>query len=464
MKEIGPLTGAGSPAATLARWVDIGCVALVLPLSQQWLEAYSDEREWLVGLLAALLFQLLAEFSGFYRSDLPIGLAHRLWTALRLWLICLVGLLMLGFLTRYSDEFARAVVGCWWFGTGLLLVGWRWLAELIGGRMKSTRRCAVAGVNTFALGMVEGLRRSSRQGWELVGFFDDRQIERLPAGWEQHCHLAGDLSDLVQMARRGELDTVLIALPMRAERRIQELIESLRDTTASIYLVPDFFVYELLRARWSFFGGLPAISVVETPMLGVDGLLKRLIDVSLSGVAVLVLSPLLLVLAALVAFTSPGPVFFRQRRYGLDGREIWVWKFRSMRVCEDGANVAQATRHDPRVTLIGGWLRRTSLDELPQLFNVLKGDMSLVGPRPHATAHNEYYRQLIRGYMLRHKVKPGITGLAQVHGCRGETETVEKMQQRVALDHRYIQEWSLVLDIKILIRTLAVVWRQETAY
>lgn len=464
MREIGSLAAPGSTTPALARWLDTTCIVLMLPLSQRWWESLSDEREWLVGLLAAFLFQMLAELSGFYRTDLPTALAHRLWTALRLWLICLVGLLMLGFMTRYSDEFARAVVAGWWLASGLLLVGWRWLAELIGGSIKTKRRCAVAGVNTFALGMVEGLQRSNRQGWELVGFFDDRQPDRLPEGWDQRCQLAGDLTALVHMARRGELDTVLIALPMRAERRIQELIESLRDTTASVYLVPDFFVYELLRARWSFFGGLPAISVVETPMLGVDGLLKRLLDVSVSGLTLIGLSPLLLVLAALVAFSSPGPVLFRQRRYGLDGREIWVWKFRSMRVCEDGAKVAQATRHDPRVTPIGGWLRRTSLDELPQLFNVLIGDMSLVGPRPHATAHNEYYRQLIRGYMLRHKVKPGITGLAQVHGCRGETETVEKMQQRVALDHRYIQEWSLVLDIKILIRTLAVVWRQETAY
>lgn len=172
----------------------------------------------------------------------------------------------------------------------------------------------------------------------------------------------------------------------------------------------------------------------------------------------------MLVCAVLVKLSSPGPVFFRQRRYGLDGREILVWKFRSMRTCDNGPVVAQATKQDPRITPIGSILRRTSLDELPQLFNVLDGSMSLVGPRPHASAHNEHYRKLIRGYMLRHKVKPGITGLAQVEGYRGETETLEKMQKRIDCDHRYIQSWSIWLDLKILLRTVFVVFKQENAY
>lgn len=172
----------------------------------------------------------------------------------------------------------------------------------------------------------------------------------------------------------------------------------------------------------------------------------------------------MMVVALLVKLTSPGPVFFRQRRYGLDGREILVWKFRSMRVCENGNRVVQATRNDQRVTAIGGILRRSSLDELPQLFNVLAGSMSLVGPRPHASAHNEEYRTIIQGYMLRHKVKPGITGLAQVCGWRGETDTLDKMQRRIECDHRYIREWSLWLDVKILFRTIFVVFARQNAY
>jgi putative colanic acid biosynthesis UDP-glucose lipid carrier transferase len=211
-------------------------------------------------------------------------------------------------------------------------------------------------------------------------------------------------------------------------------------------------------------GGLPAVSVFENPLFGVDGVLKRIADLVIASVALFATAIPMLIIAIAVKLSSPGPIFFRQRRYGLDGREILVWKFRSMRTCDNGPVVEQATKNDARVTRVGAVLRKTSLDELPQLFNVIDGSMSLVGPRPHATAHNEQYRGLIRGYMLRHKVKPGITGLAQVNGCRGETETIDKMELRVEWDHNYIRTWSLWLDIKILFKTLVVVWKQEQAY
>jgi putative colanic acid biosynthesis UDP-glucose lipid carrier transferase len=252
---------------------------------------------------------------------------------------------------------------------------------------------------------------------------------------------------------------------MRAEDRIRrDLLERLSDTTVSVYIVPDFFVFELLQARWTDIGGLPAVSVVDHPFYGVDGVLKRAADFTLSLLLLTLLALPLAIIAALVKLTSPGPVFFRQRRYGLRGEEVRVWKFRSMKVCEDGAKVAQATRDDPRITPVGDFLRKTSLDELPQLFNVLCGNMSLVGPRPHATAHNEQYRKLIPGYMLRHKVKPGITGLAQVNGFRGETDTLEKMQKRVQYDRLYIRDWSLWLDFKILMKTVLVVFSRQNAY
>ena len=187
-------------------------------------------------------------------------------------------------------------------------------------------------------------------------------------------------------------------------------------------------------------------------------------DVGLALLFLLLASLPMCCIALLIKLTSPGPVFFRQKRYGLDGHEILVWKFRSMRVCEPGSNFTQATREDPRVTGVGRILRRTSLDELPQLFNVLEGSMSLVGPRPHATAQNEHYRRLIPGYMLRHKVKPGITGLAQVLGWRGETDTLDKMSNRIQCDLQYIREWSLWMDMKILLRTVFVVLSGQNAY
>jgi putative colanic acid biosynthesis UDP-glucose lipid carrier transferase len=220
----------------------------------------------------------------------------------------------------------------------------------------------------------------------------------------------------------------------------------------------------MLHARWSQIDGLPVVSVFETPITGIDGVLKRGFDLVVGSAALLLAAPVMLACIFAIKLSSPGPIFFRQKRYGLSGEEIGVWKFRSMRVMENGGQVRQASRNDDRITPVGRVLRKTSLDELPQLFNVIGGSMSLVGPRPHATAHNEQYRPLIDGYMLRHKVKPGITGLAQVNGARGETETLEKMERRVELDHRYIREWSLWMDVKILIKTALVVFKQENAY
>jgi putative colanic acid biosynthesis UDP-glucose lipid carrier transferase len=241
------------------------------------------------------------------------------------------------------------------------------------------------------------------------------------------------------------------------------VLNRLSDTTASVYVVPDFFVFELLHSRWTQIGNLPAVSVFENPFYGVDGFVKRALDVVLGTALLIVLAIPMLLIALAVKLTSPGPVIFRQNRYGQDGREIRVWKFRSMRVTENGQKIQQATLNDPRITKLGAFLRRTSLDELPQLINVIAGSMSLVGPRPHATAHNEQYRKLIPGYMLRHKVKPGITGLAQVNGWRGETDTDEKMQKRVEFDHKYIREWSPWLDIKILFQTVFTVLKGNNA-
>jgi putative colanic acid biosynthesis UDP-glucose lipid carrier transferase len=274
----------------------------------------------------------------------------------------------------------------------------------------------------------------------------------------------GDLADLVAQTRRGEIDIIYITFPMRAEGRIKGILTKLGDTTASVHIVPDFFVFELLHSRWTSIGGIPVVSVFESPFYGIDGLLKRGLDLTLAALLLAVLALPMAAIALGVKLSSPGPVFFRQRRYGLAGREILIWKFRTMWVCDDGAAVRQAQRNDSRVTLFGSFLRSTSLDELPQLFNVVSGNMSLVGPRPHASVHNEDYRKLIQGYMLRHKVKPGITGLAQVHGCRGETDTLDKMEQRIQCDHQYIREWSLWLDVKILLKTALVVVSRQNAY
>jgi putative colanic acid biosysnthesis UDP-glucose lipid carrier transferase len=312
--------------------------------------------------------------------------------------------------------------------------------------------------------LARNMESAPEMGLRLAGFYDDRPAERtVPAPGEFGTRL-GNIDQLLHRARRGSIDIVYITFPMRAEERIREVLAKLADTTASVYIVPDFFVFELLHARWNNINGLPAVSVFENPLYGVDGLLKRTADLVFGSLFLAAAAVPMFVIGVLVKLSSPGPVFFRQRRYGLDGREIFVWKFRTMTCCDNGSEVRQATRDDDRVTAVGRFLRRTSLDELPQLFNVIEGSMSLVGPRPHAQAHNEQYRSLIDGYMLRHKVKPGITGLAQVSGYRGETETLEKMEQRVACDHQYIREWSFWMDLRILVKTLQVVLQQRNAY
>ena len=274
----------------------------------------------------------------------------------------------------------------------------------------------------------------------------------------------GACTGVATFVQRHAVDSIYIALPISTAPRIAELLQELRDTTASIYFVPNLFAFDLVQPRCLEIHGIPALAVCESPHRGMPGLRKRIIDIVLALIALLLIGPALLVVAAIVRLTSPGPALFRQRRYGLHGEEIFVYKFRTMSVCENGATVRQATRDDRRITPLGRVLRRMSIDELPQILNVLTGKMSFVGPRPHAVAHNEQYRKLISGYMIRHKVRPGITGWAQVNGLRGETDTVEKMRQRIEYDIDYLNNWSLWLDFKILLRTVPLIFRDKGAY
>ncbi|RYE55734.1 MAG: undecaprenyl-phosphate glucose phosphotransferase, partial [Sphingobacteriales bacterium] len=307
----------------------------------------------------------------------------------------------------------------------------------------------------LGLRLINSMRGMPWLGYRVMGFYDDRaesnDVERRLKG--QHVTVNGGLEQLFEDARDGKIDSVFITLPMRAELRMRTVLDRLADTTVSPYVIPDVFSFDLLHSRLTCLQGIPALSIYDSPLVD-NGWAKRLEDLVLGSLMLLGLSIPMLIVALGVKITSPGPVFFRQTRYGMGGENIKVWKFRSMTVCEDGGTVTQATRSDPRVTPFGNFLRRTSLDELPQLFNVISGSMSLVGPRPHAVSHNEFYRGQIKGYMLRHKVKPGITGLAQINGFRGETDTLDKMSGRIAYDLEYIRNWSLMLDLKVLWLTL----------
>ena len=243
-----------------------------------------------------------------------------------------------------------------------------------------------------------------------------------------------------------------------------QLLEQVQGTTASLFFVPDVFGISIIQGRLQDMNGVPVVGICETPFTGTNELVKRISDIVLASIILVLISPVLLAVAIGVKLSSPGPIIFKQRRNGLDGEEIVVYKFRSMRAMDNGAVVKQATKGDPRITPFGAFIRKTSLDELPQFINVLQGRMSIVGPRPHAVAHNEEYRQLIKAYMVRHKVKPGITGWAQVNGLRGETETIEKMQARVEYDLEYLRNWSLGLDLQIIARTVWLVVADRQAY
>jgi putative colanic acid biosynthesis UDP-glucose lipid carrier transferase len=381
------------------------------------------------------------------------------------WIAILALLGLLGWATRTLEAFDPRVILAWALATPAALFAAHRLLPLVVPRVLATQGlekvALIAGANDLGRRLAERLR-DPMLGIRVAGYFDDRAAGRLPN--LPAAQNLGALSRLADYARAQRVDVIYIALPMASQPRILRLLEDLRDTTASIYFVPDIFVSDLIQARVDSIGGLPVVAVCETPFHGFNGFVKRLSDLALSLFVLTLISPLMIAIALGVKFSSPGPVLFKQRRYGLDGRKIVVYKFRSMTVAEDGDLVRQATRNDSRITRFGAFLRRTSLDELPQFVNVLQGRMSVVGPRPHAVAHNEMYRKLIRGYMIRHKVRPGITGLAQVMGFRGETETVEKMKARIEHDLQYLRNWSLLLDLQIILKTVVVVLGGRNAY
>jgi putative colanic acid biosysnthesis UDP-glucose lipid carrier transferase len=338
----------------------------------------------------------------------------------------------------------------------------QWLLPSVLDANGQRRRAVIAGCNEVGLRLAKNFHDYPHEGIELIGVFDDRDRSRLSDIGKQR--LLGTFSDLPNQIHLLRIDHIYLALPMASQPRILKLLDDLKDTTVSIFFAPDIFVTDLIQGRLSSVGGMPVVAVCETPFTGFNGVAKRIMDVVLAAAILVLISPILLIIAAAVKLTSPGPVIFKQRRYGLDGKEILVYKFRSMTVTEDGHAIQQAQRNDSRVTPLGAFLRKNSLDELPQFFNVLQGRMSIVGPRPHAIAHNETYRKLIKGYMVRHKVKPGITGWAQVNGFRGETETIEKMQSRINFDLEYLRSWSLSLDLWIIIKTLLMIRGDKQAY
>ena len=382
------------------------------------------------------------------------------------WLLLLVILMLCAYATRSLKYFEEDVLMAWAIATPLLQCVAVWVGkkvlQLQAARLDSRRSAIIVGGGGLGVKVSRALSGFENRNVDFLGYFDDRVDDRLHESAAKNC--LGGLKDVAAFVRERGVHEVFITLPLGSQPRIVDLLDQLQGTTASLFFVPDVFGIGIIQGRLQDMNGVPVVGICETPFTGTNELVKRVSDVVLASIILVLMAPVLLVLAIGVKLSSPGPIVFKQRRNGLDGNEIIVYKFRSMTATDDGPVVLQAKPNDARLTPFGAFIRRTSLDELPQFINVLQGRMSVVGPRPHAVAHNEEYRKLIKAYMVRHKVKPGITGWAQVNGHRGETETIEKMQARIQYDLEYLRNWSLALDLQIVIRTIRVAFFNSQAY
>jgi putative colanic acid biosynthesis UDP-glucose lipid carrier transferase len=454
--------------SSLQRLADAAVVILAQVLAR-WLYNESwGEQTMTVTVLGLLAFGFAAEASGLYRPYRMETIVREIRDTLVSWLPVPLTLLAFWFFTKTSTHYSRVAASIWFLLAPAMLCSLRAMVRIglrvLRAQGHNTRRVAILGCTKDAERLAAALDELPWLGLELQGVYDDRSEKRRHAPKHPRCKVLGNSNDLVEQCRKGAIDVVYVALPLRAELRTAGILSDLADTTVTVYMVADFLYYSLLRAHWSQVGGIPVVSVHNSPFEGVVAWVKRLEDLVIGSMIVLLTLIPMAFIAVAIKVSSPGPVFFRQWRYGLCGKKIRILKFRTMTVCEDGASVKQVSKDDVRVTAIGRFLRRTSLDEFPQFLQVLTGELSLVGPRPHAVAHNEQYRSLIHGYMLRHMVKPGITGWAQVNGWRGETAELDKMEQRVQHDLEYIRNWNLFLDLKIIFLTIFGAKNRRNAY
>lgn len=420
-----------------------------LPVNNQTLLAF---------LLVVSVFQLIGGLTDFYRSWRGINLLHELISCLKNISITII----ISYIISLSFAQIHLIIFLQFFvflliSMSALRVTIRLVYALFFKIFNKSDRVLVIGESEKAKKLYQDLSNSKWTGSAPLGLFSFAQKGK-------QSEFCGDMSDVIKTVRTTAVNKVYIVIDKSNIKQVEELLEILADTTCSTIIVPELFSYNLLYSRVEDINGTPIIPLFDTRINGINTLLKRIEDIVFASVILMLISPILLAVAIAIKLTSNGPVFFKQVRYGLNGKPIKVFKFRTMSVMENGTTVKQAVKDDPRVTKVGKFLRRTSLDELPQFFNVIIGNMSVVGPRPHAVAHNEEYRKLITGYMLRHKVKPGITGLAQIRGWRGETDTLDKMEKRVDCDLEYIRSWSIGLDIKIIFLTVFHGFIHQAAY
>ncbi|SDR12459.1 undecaprenyl-phosphate glucose phosphotransferase [Pseudovibrio sp. Tun.PSC04-5.I4] len=420
---------------------------------------------------ASMIGVMLFQMADLYQTNAlqkTFAQAMRLVTA---WALVFAALISSLLLVLPSAEIPQNFLLNWFISGAIVLIVFRMIMRVFivrwtkAGRLN--RRAVLVGGGQSAADLIAELERQPNNDIEICGIFDDRSGDRSPPSVSGYQKL-GNISDLVEFARIAQIDMLLVTIPIRAEKRITQLLEKLWVLPVDIRLSAHADKLRFRQRASSFVGAVPFVDVLEKPIADWDTIAKRAFDIFFASLSLLVLSPVMLVTAVLIKLDSPGPVIFRQKRYGFNNELIDVFKFRSMYHHMTDASASKlVTKGDSRVTKIGRFIRKTSIDELPQLMNVLKGQLSLVGPRPHALsakAEDRLYENVVDGYFARHKVKPGVTGWAQIKGWRGETDTEDKIQKRVECDIYYIENWSVFFDLYILFKTPFCLFETENAY
>jgi Undecaprenyl-phosphate glucose phosphotransferase len=421
-------------------------------------------------LIAGVLISLMLHWFGAYNEDYLLSRRAPLKRVLGAWAVCFSLLLTIAFALKITDFYSRVWAVTWFFSTiivfsaGRLALGVWLLNCLRSGRL--AERSAILGAGREGQELLSHLLKKGDVRAQVCAFYDDR-ASRVPQNYKGVA-LSGTTQDLIKAIRRGEIDQVFVAIPWSAQERITALVQELALTPAKVLLAPESLCYAFPQRNFSHVAEIPMFKLFDRPLSGWSHLAKVLEDKFLAAMGLCLVAPVMLLIALAIKLDSPGPIFFRQARHGFNNRLFYCWKFRTMYSNQADLHCAVQTRRgDPRVTPVGRFLRKSSLDELPQLFNVLSGDMSIIGPRPHALdtkAAGRLFNDVVDTYAARHRVKPGITGWAQVNGWRGETDTEEKLRKRIEYDLYYIDNWSVWMDLKILLLTFFVVFDSKDVY
>lgn len=444
-----------------------GCLSYLMRHGFDITLAQIPQNYVLVFLLSAFLAVIIFPWFDLYTSWRGQSLFSQIKAVTFAWATVLIINILLMFLLKISAEFSRIWMTLWFVSSLILILGIRVVTYVVLRLMRikgfNHKRVLVYGGGDLGRNIVRRMNSSAWTGFDIIALIDND--ETLTGGNLFGVPIIAEISDINAFIEENAIDELWLAIPFSDEKKLHKIVNKVSGSLVNLRFIPDLFSLSILNHSITEIAGMTVIDLSASPMEGVNKIIKAVEDKVLGLVIIVFVSPLLLIIALSIKLTSKGPVIFKQQRHGWDGRIINVYKFRSMRQ-EDGFNgaITQAIRIDPRTTKLGAFLRRTSLDELPQFFNVLKGDMSIVGPRPHAIEHNEHYKEIVDQYMLRHKVKPGITGWAQINGWRGETDTVDKMKKRVEYDLFYIENWSLLFDVKIILLSIFKGFIHKNAY